>query len=56
MLFIYVNEIQEEEPMEKKHHWKRGKETYTGIPTLIYILHKIQGKKNDQRERSRKKD
>jgi hypothetical protein len=52
MFFIYVSEIQEEAPMDNKQHWKRGKETYTGIPTLIYILQKIQGKKNHQRERS----
>jgi hypothetical protein len=54
MIFIYVSEIQEEAPMDNKQHWKRGKETYTGIPTLIYILQKSQGKKNHQRERSRK--
>ena len=29
MIFIYVSEIQEEEPMENKQHWKRGKEKYT---------------------------
>jgi hypothetical protein len=52
MIFIYVSEFQEEAPMDNKQHWKRGKETYTGIPTLIYILQK--GKKNHQRERSRK--
>jgi hypothetical protein len=54
MIFIYVSEIQEEAPMDNKQHWKRGKETYTGSPTLIYILQKIQGKKNHQRKRSRK--
>jgi hypothetical protein len=37
MFFIYVSELQEEEPMENKNHWKRGKETYTSIPTLIYM-------------------
>jgi hypothetical protein len=29
MLFIYAREIQEEEPMDNKKHWKRGNETYT---------------------------
>jgi hypothetical protein len=37
MIFIYVSELQEEAPMDNKKHWKRGKETYTGIPTLIYM-------------------
>jgi hypothetical protein len=49
-------EIQEEAPMENKKNWKRGKETYTGSPILIYILQKSQGKKNHKRERSRKED
>jgi hypothetical protein len=34
MLFIYVRELQEETSIKKKH-WKREKETYTGIPKLI---------------------
>jgi hypothetical protein len=45
-----LSEIQEEEPMENKQQWKRKKETYTGSPTLIYILQKIQRKKNHQRK------
>jgi hypothetical protein len=36
-VFIYVSEFQEEAPMDNKKHWKRGKETFTGSPTLIYI-------------------
>jgi hypothetical protein len=36
MLFIYVRELQEEAPMDNKQHWNRGKETFTGSPTLIY--------------------
>jgi hypothetical protein len=34
---IYAIEIQEEAPMDKKHHWKRGKEKFTANPTLIYM-------------------
>jgi hypothetical protein len=40
--FIYVSETQEESPMDNEKHWKRGNETYIGIPTLIYILQKSQ--------------
>jgi hypothetical protein len=36
MHFIYVNELHEESPMDKKHR-KREKEVYTEIPTLIYM-------------------
>jgi hypothetical protein len=54
MVFIYVSKIQEKAPMDNKKLYKRGKETYTDIPTLICISQKIKGKKNHQRERSRK--
>jgi hypothetical protein len=36
MIFIYVSELHEEAPMDNEQHWKRGKETFTGSPTLIY--------------------
>jgi hypothetical protein len=36
MIFIYVSELQEEAPMDKKHQ-KRGKEASTRSPTLIYM-------------------
>jgi hypothetical protein len=38
MIYIYVHEIQEETPMDNKKDWKRVNKTYTGSPTLIYIL------------------
>jgi hypothetical protein len=51
MIFIYVSEIQEEAPMDNKQHWKRGKETYTGIPTLIYTsCREVKGRKSSERE------
>jgi hypothetical protein len=56
MIYIYVSEIQEEAQMDNKQHWKRGKETYTCIPTLIHILQKSQGNKNHQRERDPKRN
>jgi hypothetical protein len=49
MLFIYVRELQEEAPMDKKH-WKRGKEEYAGSPILFYILQRSQGERNHQRK------
>jgi hypothetical protein len=57
MIFIYVSELQEEAPMDKKHQ-KRGKEASTRSPTLIYmdILQRSQGERNRQRKRSGKKD
>jgi hypothetical protein len=53
MLFIYVSELQEEAPMDKKHQ-KRGKEVYTGNPhiDLHDILQRSQGERNCQRKRS----
>jgi hypothetical protein len=56
MFFIYVRELQEEASMDNKKHWKRGKETYTGIHILFYIMQRIQGKINHQRKRSKKED
>jgi hypothetical protein len=37
VFFIYASEFQEEAPMKNKHHWKRENETFTCIPTLIYM-------------------
>jgi hypothetical protein len=54
MLFIYVRELQEEAPMDKKHQ-KRGKEEYARSPILFYILQRSQGERNHQRKRSGKK-
>jgi hypothetical protein len=56
MFFIYVSELQEEAPMDKKHQ-KRGKEESTKSPTLIYTTscRKKKGREivreRDQRER-----
>jgi hypothetical protein len=51
MFFIYVSELHEEAPMDKKH-WKREKEVYTGKRhvDLQGILQRSQGEKNCQRE------
>jgi len=45
MIFIYVNELQEEAPMDKEHQ-KRGKKEYTGNPTLIYMTYCIKFKED----------
>jgi uncharacterized protein with PIN domain len=51
MILIYVSELQEEAPIDKKHR-KREKEANKGSPTLIYTKYckRIHWERNHHRE------